>query len=158
MPYRITWELSGVYRSYFGKITDRGRKQSLQKICRDARFSSLSYVLTDFLSVTEFLETDQATLQLAALNVSPLLTNPGIVLAAVAHDPQHLAYIQRVRRYGLLQVPYESFPDLASARQWIAERTGIEVQRQCEAMALGTGMKPTACPAGGPAGTARAWP
>ena len=130
MPYRITWEPDGVYRTYFGVVTDSERRESLAEICGDRRFDDLRYAITDFLEIADFIESAQATLELAAFNIAPLVTNSRLILAAVAIDPRHIEYVERIRGLGLIKAPYECFPTVAEARRWIAENAGIPVQTQ----------------------------
>ena len=130
MPYDLDWEPVGVYRRYHGQLTDLERRTSLAAIWRDRRFDDLRYAITDFLAVTTFEEHPAATEELAALNIAPLLSNTRLVLAAVAVDPQHLRYIERIKAAGFIGVPYEVFATLPEARRWVAERTGVDVGAQ----------------------------
>ena len=130
MPYRIAWEPVGVYRTYYGDVPGSERRKSLEEICGDPRFDSLRYAITDFLAAENLGESTLAALEVAALNIGPLMTNPTIILAAVAVDPSHREYVERVRSHGFIKAPYEIFPTSALARLWIAERTGVSVEDQ----------------------------
>lgn len=119
VPYRLTWEPSGVYRQYFGPVTIVERTASFDAICGDARFDSLRYSITDYLDVTSYEVTDAATAEIAALHVGPLTTNPRIVIAAVATRPDVLAAIQDFKDHGFIVAPYQVFANLVDARHWV---------------------------------------
>lgn len=131
MPFQISWESRGVYRTYAGHLTDAERRRSLELITGDRRFVDLKYSITDFLGITRFVEEPQVTQELAALHIVPLWTNTRLIMAAVVVDPVHLEYIRRFKEVGAVEAPYEVFPTLEAARRWIAEQTGIPVARQC---------------------------
>lgn len=133
MPYRIRWEPHGVYRAYLGDVTDAERRESLERICADTRFDGLRYAITDFLAVETLQETRLSAIEAAAQNIEPLATNTRIVLAAVATDPRHRNYILRVMSAGFISAPYEFFPSVARARQWIAETADVPVAQQAGA-------------------------
>ncbi len=122
MPYRLTWEPSGVYREYFGDVTVAERRASLDTICGDRRFDDIRYALTSYLAVEAYEVDSAATAEIAALHIAPLATNPAIVIAAVARRPDILAAIEEFKSYGFTSAPYRVFPTLAEARQWLRER------------------------------------
>lgn len=78
-------------------------------------------------------ETRLSAIEAAAQNIEPLATNTRIVLAAVATDPRHRNYILRVMSAGFISAPYEFFPSVARARQWIAETADVPVAQQAGA-------------------------
>lgn len=119
MPYRLTWEPRGVYRQYYGDVTIRERRASFDAICGDARYDDLRYAITDYLSVDAYQVTSEATLEIAAMHVAPLVTNPRIVIAAVATRPDIVATIQDFISHGLTSAPYRIFGTLDEARHWI---------------------------------------
>ncbi len=119
MPYRLTWEPSGVYRQYWGDVTIAERRVALAAICGDRRFDCLRYSITDYLAVEAYEITPQATAELAALHIGPLLTNPRLVIAAVAVRPDIVAAIRDFKRHGFTAVPYRIFATLEDARQWV---------------------------------------
>lgn len=122
MPYTITWEPEGVVRRYLGKMTIAERQQSFDEICSDPRFDSLRYALTDYLSVTDYEVDPAATEEIAAMHTGAMLSNPSIVLAAVAMRPDVIAAIRHFISLRFVQQPYELFGDEPSARAWIAEQ------------------------------------
>lgn len=120
MPYRLTWEPRGLYREYFGNVTVAERFQSFDAISGDRRFDDLRYTLTNYLAVREYEVTPEATAEIAALHIGPLLTNPRIVIAAVAVRPDIVGAIEDFIRHGFTKAPYRVFRTNAEARRWIA--------------------------------------
>lgn len=120
MPYRVIWEPQGVFRQYYGDVTIAERRASFDLICGDARFDSLRYTITDYLSVVGYEVTSPATAEIAALHIAPLAINPRIVMAAVATRPDVVAAIQDFAGLGFTSTPYRVFAELTQARAWIA--------------------------------------
>lgn len=120
MPYTITWEPLGVYRAYHGDVPIAERRASFDAICADPRFDRLQYAITDYLAVRRYEVTQDATAEIAALHVGPLITNPRLVIAAVADQPEVLAAIADFKRHGFADAPYQVFRTPAEARRWIA--------------------------------------
>jgi hypothetical protein len=121
MPYRLTWEPAGVYRTYFGDVTIAERRASFDAICGDPRFDDLRYAITDYLAVGAYEVTSLATAEMAAFHVAPLATNPRLVIAAVTDRADILAAIDEFKRYAFTTAPYGVFPTLAEARRWLDE-------------------------------------
>lgn len=99
-------------------VAERGR--SFEQICGDVRFDSLHFVITDYLGVTRYEVTHEATEEIAALHVAPLATNPRIAIAAVATDPVVLDAIAHFKSLDFVDVPYQVFATEALARAWLA--------------------------------------
>jgi hypothetical protein len=119
MSYRLTWEPRGLYREYFGDVTVAERFESFNAISGDRRFDDLRYTLSNYLQVRGYEVTPEATEDIAALHIGPLLTNPRIVIAAVAVRPDIVAAIEEFIRHGFTKAPYRIFQTDAEARQWI---------------------------------------
>lgn len=120
MPFELTWEHGGVYRRYFGRVTIDERRRSFDAICADPRFDDLQYTITDYLEVERYEITRDATAEIAALHIAPLLTNPNIVIAAVVVDERIIAAIHQFIGLGFVSQPYRIFATAAAARAWIA--------------------------------------
>lgn len=120
MPYRISWEPAGVYRQYVGEVTIAERRASFDEICGDRRFDDLRYAITDYLAVTSYEVTPHDTAEIAAMHVGPLITNPALVMAAVASRPDVLSAIEDFKRQAFTTAPYQTFRTLADARSWVA--------------------------------------
>lgn len=125
MPYRLTWEPRGVYRQYFGDVTIQERRASLDAICADPRFDELRYAITDYLAVEGYEVTSESTLEIAAMHIGPLATNPRIVIAAVATRPDIVGAIQEFIGHGLTSAPYRVFATLDEARRWVKGVKGL---------------------------------
>lgn len=121
MPYKLTWEKFGVCRHYFGDVSIVERRTSFDEICGDWRFDNLRYTITDYLPVRRYEVTDSATLDIAALHIAPLITNPRILIAAVATRADIVAAIGEMQRYGFMKAPYRVFASVDEARRWIRE-------------------------------------
>lgn len=119
MPYRITWEPRGVHRQYHGDVTVAQRFESFEAICRDERFDSLLYAITDYRQVGAYEVTPQATEEMAAFHVAPLITNPRLIIAAVAERADIVAAIQSFMGYGYIAAPYRVHATEELARAWI---------------------------------------
>lgn len=120
MPYQIAWEPEGVYRSYEGAVTIVERRRSFDEICRDPRFDALRYTITDYMAVTQYEVSPDATEEIAAMHVGPLLTNSRIVIAAVAVHPRVVSAIRHFIALDFIRQPYELFADVPSARAWVS--------------------------------------
>ena len=119
MPYKLTWEQSGVYRQYFGDVSIAERRASFDEICGDRRFDDLRYAITDYLAVAAYEITKSATAEIAALHIGPLYTNPRIAIAAVATRPDIISTVQDFISHGFTSAPYRIFGSVEEARQWI---------------------------------------
>lgn len=122
MPFELTWEPAGVYRRYFGHVTIAERRRSFERICADHRFDELQYTITDYLDAERYDISRDATTEIAALHIGPLLTNPNIVIAAVAVDERVVAAIQHFIGLGFITQPYRIFSTVPAARAWIASQ------------------------------------
>ena len=118
MPYRLTWEPQGVYRQYYGDVTIAQRRESFDVICADPRFDDLRYAITDYLAVDGYEVTRASTAEIAALHVGPLITNPRLVIAAVAVRPDIVDAIRNFIGHGFTTNPYRVFATLDDARRW----------------------------------------
>ena len=119
MAIDLIWEPEGIYRRYHGDVTILERRQSLEEICADPRFDGLNYTITDYLGVRSYEISPEATLEIAALHLGPLFTNPRIVIAAVVTDPRIIEAIEHFIGLGLVTVPYRIFSSVQAAREWI---------------------------------------
>lgn len=120
MPYEITWEPEGVHRRYHGVMTIDERRRSFNDICGDPRFDSMRFSITDYLAVTRYEVDPAATEEIAALHSAAMLSNPSILIAAVAVRPDVVTAIRHFISLRFVNQPYEVFADEASARAWIA--------------------------------------
>lgn len=119
MPYELIWEPHGVYRRYFGHVTIEERQRSFDEICRDPRFESLRYTITDYLGVEGYEITSQATEAIADRHVDPLQRNPHIVIAAAVRDDRIVGAIEHFMSLNRFSQPYRMFASVDAARAWI---------------------------------------
>lgn len=120
MPYKLTWENSGVLRQYFGDVSIAERRASFDKICSDPRFDDLRYTITDYTAVQEYEVTTSATMEIAAMHIGPLFTNSRILITAVSNRPDITAAIHDFMALGIVAAPYRVFQSVDEARAWIA--------------------------------------
>ena len=125
MPFELIWEPKGVLRRYLGDVTIAERDRSFELICGDARFDAMRYTITDYLSVRHYEVESTATEEIAARHVGPLITNPYIVMAAVAVNPAIVAAIEHFISLGFVTQPYRLFATIDEARAWIDSRTAV---------------------------------
>lgn len=120
MPVELHWEDRGVLRRYTGDVTIAERRASFDAICSSPRFGDLRYSITDYLPVRGYEIEPEATEEIAALHVAPLIVNPRILIAAVAVRDDILAAIGHFIDLGYTTQPYRVFATLQAAREWIA--------------------------------------
>ena len=127
MPYRIRWEGHGVYRRFFGVITQAEFRDAYAEMCSDIRYEGIRYIISDYLEGQPGPDITERELRAQAkLERLRFYDSPDTVQAMVATDPKTVDY---VRYYESLHVsPYclGHFSTVAEARQWIAgnPRTG----------------------------------
>lgn len=119
MPYELIWEERGVYRRYFGNVTIAERSRSFEEICNDPRFGELRYSITDYLDVTSYEITSQATEEIAARHEGPLTLNPNIIIAAAVVNPSIVGAIEHFIAVKKFSQPYRMFPTIQAAREWV---------------------------------------
>jgi hypothetical protein len=122
MPYSLHWEPRGVYRRYFGEVTIEERLESFNAVCADPRFDDLRYTITDYLDIARYEVNDLATQEIAAMHIAPLHTNPRVMIAAVAVNPEVVSAIEAFIALQFIAQPYRIFPTLPDARSWIEQR------------------------------------
>jgi hypothetical protein len=125
MSFELSWEPRGVLRRYYGNVSIEERRRSLELICSDERFDTLRYTITSYLAVAEYEVSDEATAEIAAFHIAPLVTNPDIVIAAVTTRPDIIAAIEHFIELGFVCQPYRVFPTEVAARDWISSHVTL---------------------------------
>ena len=125
MSFELSWEPRGVLRRYYGNVSIEERRRSLELICSDERFDTLRYTITSYLAVAEYEVSDEATAEIAAFHIAPLVTNRYIVIAAVATQPKIIAAIEHFIELGFVSQPYRVFPTEVAARYWISSHVQL---------------------------------
>lgn len=121
MPYEITWELRGVYRRYFGRLTDQEFVQAVREVEGAPRFYDIRYAILDFLDMEEFVIDDQSLIDVtAALNAAAAQDNPNIKVAVVAVSPVVLRLAEAYQAHRLRPFVTEVFSTVEAARVWLA--------------------------------------
>lgn len=118
MPYQISWEAAGVVRRFFGDLTIAERRASLLAICHDERFDELRFAITDYRAVQAYECSQAATMEIAAMHIGPLFTNPSLIIAAVTDRAEIVADIQHFMALGIVKAPYRVFASMDEARRW----------------------------------------
>jgi len=120
MPYEITWERRGVYRRYFGRLTDAEFIGAVVEVEGSPRFYDIRYAILDFLEMEEFVVRNESFLEeTAALNFAAAMSNPNIKVAVVAVSPVVLRLAEQYKAHALRPYTTEVFSTLAEARTWV---------------------------------------
>ncbi len=121
MAYEMVWEARGLYRRYYGRMTDVELMESVLRTHSSPHFDELRYVILDALEVEEFVVTNPAFIaELAALDSASALTNPHIKVAVVADTPEFKQYVAAYNADPLCHYHVLTFSTLAEARKWAA--------------------------------------
>ena len=121
MPYQTIWESAGVCQKFWGVVTSPELSDSLRDVRDDPRFDSLQYVIKDYLDVEVFDVGLKTLVDGHALGMVSKRTNPNIVVAVVATNPQIIESSKSASSYRLDSYPRRIFPTIADAREWIKE-------------------------------------
>jgi hypothetical protein len=119
MPYQLVWEARGVYRRYHGDLSAAERHASLEAICNDRRFDDLRYTITDYRDVGHYEQSEDDTALIAAKHIGPSMSNPRILIAAIALRADIVKAIEHFIALGMTQLPYRIFSNVDDARLWI---------------------------------------
>ncbi len=121
MPYEITWEMRGVYRRYFGRLTDQEFVQAVREVEGSPRFYDIRYAILDFLDMEEFVIDDPSFIDVtAALNAAAAQDNPNIKVAVVAVSPVVLRLAEAYQAHRLTPFVTKAFSTVEAARVWLA--------------------------------------
>ncbi len=118
--YSITWEPRGVVRRFHGELTGKLALESLDRTLGDERYDDVRFSLADLCEVSHYDITEDEIDGLAARYYGASMSNRRVITAVVAHQPQVVALVERVRALGLAPMTIELFSSEAAARDWIA--------------------------------------
>jgi hypothetical protein len=123
MSYEMIWETRGLYRRFYGRVSDLEVTESTHMAEASSRFDEMRYAILDFLEAEEIVIVNPSFVQeAAAIDSAAALSNPNIKVAIVTVTPaiRELAesYIADVLR----PYPTQIFTNLTDARNW----AGIE--------------------------------
>jgi hypothetical protein len=119
MAYEITWEQYGVYRRYWGLLTNSDIRLSVEGVCSDARFDQIHYLISDLLAVTAYDVSRNAVEYATALRIGARYSNPGIRDAFVTVDEGVIAAVFEGILDQTRPFPTEVLPTLEAARAWV---------------------------------------
>lgn len=121
MPFRISWEPSGLVRHFSGEISANDVRSAIQLDCSASAIDGVTYVVNHFdenataAFTVDDLETFAPMYDAAALN-NPLL------VVCVTNCDQTLELLQAWA--ALLPYPMRTYPTLAAAREDLAQLAG----------------------------------
>jgi len=121
MSYETIWEPQGIYQKYWGYLSSPEIFDSFSEIHGDPRFTSIRYVVKDYVGVEVFDVGVKTLLDDRAFNRVAQHANPNIVVAVVTTNPQIIQASEIASSYSLDAYPRKQWPTLADARKWIEE-------------------------------------
>ncbi len=119
MPYQTIREPKGIYQKFWGDVVSPELYEAINVIQDDRDFNTLRYVIKDYLDVELFDVGVKTLLEGLALHTISKRTNPDIVVAIVATNPEVIDASNAAQAYHFDTYPREVFSTLAEARAWI---------------------------------------
>ncbi len=119
MAFELVWEPRGVYKRFYGYVTDTELMDSVVTIESDARFDGLRFVINDFLGVEGFAVSEDNILTISAIDNAASRTNPNIKIAVVATDQRVHDLANIYADSPLNAYPTAIFPTPDAARTWL---------------------------------------
>jgi hypothetical protein len=122
MGYEVIWEPKGVVKRLFGHVSNDDLMRSSTIIQGDARFDELNFVIIDFSACTSHAVTDQALLEVAAIDEAAsenIRFGKRIRIAVVCADPKILELAQQYVNYKFDVATFGIFSDNEHARSWL---------------------------------------
>lgn len=120
MAFELLWEPRGVYKRFYGYVTDAELMEAVVTIESDARFDGLRFVINDFLGIEGFSVSEDNVLTISAIDNAASRTNPNIKIAVVATDQRVHELANIYADSPLNAYPTEIFPNPDAARTWLA--------------------------------------
>lgn len=124
MSYTVTWEApSGFYARVTDWVTPELAARLSHELTSDPRYDDLRYAIVD---LTEspghtFRRGDRSVGVAIVELIGARYTNPRVMEIAIATDPHMLKYLATYAR--IAKGPFEVFPTLVEARNWLAQQT-----------------------------------
>ena len=119
MPHTITWEGTGAYVKFSGRVSIGNIHGMMEAIGADPCFDKLRYLLIDYLDVAEPDVTIDEVEVAAALRFAHGMTNPRYIHAAVARDPKILGLLQHFKSAVVHPERVAYFTSIGQAREWV---------------------------------------
>jgi hypothetical protein len=121
VAYEMFWEARGLYRRYYGRVTDAELMESTVITEASPQFDELRYTILDALEVQELIVSNPSFIaELAAIDSAAALTNPHIKVAVVTQSPEIGRLVELYKADPLCPFPTQVFGTLAEARKWAA--------------------------------------
>ena len=124
MPYKITWEVNGIYREYYGTVSSEDVINSNNEFYDDMMSDKSLYQIIDFSDISK-LEADNEEIKYAiAMSCGHSLTNKNIKIACVIRRSEIILSIATCIKELIKIQPnwsFRVFEDISSARKWIAQ-------------------------------------
>ena len=122
MAYQLIWEEKGLWARCAGQLTDSELSELKYEFYGHERFSSIRYLLADFLDVDDFAVTEHAVRLIAATDRAAALKNSDIMLAILTLRVSTLekAFLYQDATEG---IPWKIsfFDKIADARLWVGQ-------------------------------------
>jgi len=109
MSYETIWEPQGIYQKYWGYLSSPEIFDSFSEIHGDPRFTSIRYVVKDYVGVEVFDVGVKTLLDDRAFNRVAQHANPNIVVAVVTTNPQIIQASEIASSYRLDAYPRKIF-------------------------------------------------
>ncbi len=121
MSLRLHWEPPrGLVKHHFGHVPDAEVLEGNRIAEADARFDTLRYVINDFTDC-DSLDTSRTDIEtIAAIDGAASISNPRILVAIVATDPDVVAASKAYAESPLNAFATRLFPTMNQARAWLA--------------------------------------
>ncbi|MDR2839249.1 MAG: hypothetical protein LBV49_11895 [Azonexus sp.] len=128
MSYEITWEPEGVLATFAAPVTVRDLIGSVRKMHADSRFDEGRYVINQLPDDTGPALTEDALIELAALNYGAYTSHPNCRIAFVTADVALGQLIEQVlTRPGLASYQVKVLNSLTAARDWLDSQPDLHL-------------------------------
>jgi hypothetical protein len=119
MPFEIVWEPRGVYKRFWGFVTDSEFIRSVRAAQEDPRFDDIHYNINDYLAVEDFDVSMPTIAYAAALNIGARFSRPRIRVALVTTNERVIGLAKYFMAPEFASYPMRVFATLESAREWV---------------------------------------
>ena len=125
MSYHVSWEPPhGFYVRFTGWVTPGSAGRLARELTSDPRYDNLRYAIVDLLDSPghTFRRDDRSSIGASMAEIIGAgFFNKQLLELAIATEPRMLNYLQTYAK--VTPRPFHIFPNLAAARQWLAEQS-----------------------------------
>lgn len=123
MPYEFTREPLGLYRKFWGDVSEVEFLESINKVQGRADFDEIRYSVIDLRDVDSIVLTEWAFEWAGAMSIGAAKANPNISIALVTPSDT----IAKLAPHFESLSPYQMriFSNIENAREWLAERVAL---------------------------------